>query len=368
MKKAFMVIIYILTAAILSVTAFINVSPEFGANPTRSQKKVYENFPNYSEGEFKNIEETVLMTGDMSMKDFFKSDSNRTPDGDIIPRSLDLDTFLDTSDHKVKLSWLGHSSFIINLNGKTILLDPMFGQYAGPVPLPSLRRYSSQLAFEIEDLQQVDVVIFSHDHYDHLDRGTIKQLKDKVKLFVVPHGVGSHLRSWGVDRQNIVELNWEESFVVDEIELICLPSRHFSGRGPFNRNSTLWGSWALKSPHAKIYFSGDSGYGSHFGQIGEQHGPFDLTLLDCAQYNVAWKYSHMFPEQAIRAAKDLKSRYFMPIHWGAFTLSVHAWDEPVERAIVEAKQQNQSIIVPYYGDIVAMDKIDGSIVEWWNRY
>ena len=240
----------------------------------------------------------------------------------------------------------------MNLGGNIILLDPMLGQFAAPVPVPSLKRYSTQIAFSVEDIDTIDMVVYSHDHYDHLDYSTIKKIKGKVGLFIVPHGVGNHLRSWGVPEQSIIELNWNDSKEINGIEFVCLPARHFSGRGPFNRNSTLWSSWAIKCEHGKIYFSGDSCYGKHLKKIGDEHGPFDISLIDCGQYNKAWKYSHMFPEQSIIAAKDLKGEYLIPIHWGAFTLSTHSWIEPPEKVFANAEKLGQKIILPQIGQII----------------
>ena len=256
----------------------------------------------------------------------------------------------------------------MNIDGNILLLDPMLGQYAAPVPLPSLKRYSSKIAFSIDDIDIIDAVIFSHDHYDHLDYSTVKQIKNKVKMFFVPYGVANHLKGWGVRQESIIELNWDESANFNGIEIVCLPARHFSGRGPLNRNSTLWCSWAIKSEYGKIYFSGDSGYGKHFKAIGEMHGPFDLSFLDCGQYNVAWKYSHMIPEEAVRASKDLVSDFFMPIHWGAFTLSTHPWEEPVNRALNHAKKTNQNIVAPKLGQIIFLDDLDNNNIDWWNNY
>ena len=369
MKKLFTMIIYILVALSISVTAFINLSPQFGTNPSKDQKQLYANYSNYENGEFQNVEEFILMTEDMPMSEFFRNDSNRVPNKDLIHEKIDLESFINTEEHKIKVSWLGHSAFILNIGGYILLLDPMLGQYAAPFPLPSLKRYSSDIAFSIDDIDSIDAVILSHDHYDHLDYSTIRQIKNKVKTFFVPYGLGNHLKGWGVNQESIIELYWGESSNFNGIEFVCLPARHFSGRGPLNRNSTLWCSWAIKSEYGKIYFSGDSGYGNHFKTIGEMHGPFDLSFIDCGQYNVAWKYSHMIPEEAVKASKDLVSNYFMPIHWGAFTLSTHPWEEPVIRAINHAKKTNQKIIAPKLGQIILLhDDMDNKIIDWWNSY
>ena len=366
--KVIKIIIFILLALSVLIVVFINISPQFGSNPSSSQRKLYYTFPNYIDGKFKNAEETKLFTEEMTVSKFFKSDSDRVPKKDIVPIDIDLESFNNQDSGQIKISWLGHSAFIINFSGTIVLLDPMLGQYAAPVPLPSLKRYSSKVALSTSDIDTIGAVVLSHDHYDHLDYPTIKQIKGKVRIFIVPHGVGNHLRKWGVKEESIIELNWEQSKTVNGIEFVCLPARHFSGRGTLNRNSTLWSSWAIKSKHGKIYFSGDSGYGTHLKKIGDQHGPFDITLIDCGQYNKAWKYSHMFPEQSILAAQDLRGSYLMPIHWGAFTLSTHPWTEPAEILLDRAGRMGQKIILPEIGQIILLNEIEDKITKWWRRF
>ena len=366
--RIFKIIFLVFFVLSVFTALFINLSPQFGSNPSSYQKKLYSRFGNYVNGEFKNDEPTKLFTEEMSMANFFKDHPNQVPKKDIIPMELDIESFKSHSNGKFKLSWLGHSAFIMNLGGNIILLDPMLGQFAAPVPVPSLKRYSTQIAFSVEDIDTIDMVVYSHDHYDHLDYSTIKKIKGKVGLFIVPHGVGNHLRSWGVPEQSIIELNWNDSKEINGIEFVCLPARHFSGRGPFNRNSTLWSSWAIKSEHGKIYFSGDSGYGKHLKKIGDEHGPFDISLIDCGQYNKAWKYSHMFPEQSIKATKDLKGEYLIPIHWGAFTLSTHSWIEPPEKVFANAEKLVQKIILPQIGQIISMEQTNYKINKWWREF
>ena len=350
------------------VILFINIHPEFGSNPSSSQKKLYSTFYNYVEEEFKNDQSTPLFTEEMSTYDFFKGHPNQEPSKDIVPKNIDTDSFIKNDLGQIKISWLGHSAFIMNINGSIILLDPMLGKYAAPVLMPTLKRYSSQIAFSVEGLDTIDVVVYSHDHYDHLDYPTIKRIKDKVGMFIVPHGVGNHLRGWGVREASITELNWGESININGEDFICLPARHFSGRGPFNRNSTLWASWAIKSKYGKIYFSGDSGYGKHLKKIGDEHGPFDITLIDCGQYNKAWRYSHMFPEQSILAAKDLRGDYLIPIHWGAFTLSTHSWTEPPETVLDRSSKMDQKIILPQIGQVVVLKQENYEIKKWWEEF
>ena len=366
--KILKIMVYTIAVPFTLIILFINLSPQFGSNPKKSEKEYYSNYSNYTDGEFENKEATALFTDEMSFWDFFKKEVNREPIKELIPLDLDINSFISNNSNEIRLVWLGHSAFIINIKGVIILLDPMLGSHAAPVPLLSLKRYSSQLAFDIDELEKIDFVIYSHDHYDHLDYPTIKKIKNKVGLFIVPLGLGNHLEGWGVSKSSIKELNWDESYKYNEIDFVCLPARHFSGRGPLNRNSTLWSSWAIKSPLGKIYFSGDSGYGSHFKEIGSNHGPFDISLIDCGQYNKAWKYSHMFPEQSIKAAKDLKSEYLIPIHWGAFTLASHSWTEPPEIVSRESLKLEQKYILPEIGQILRLGAIHNTSKSWWREF
>ena len=359
---------YAVITLIVIVLSFINLAPQFGSNPSSEHKKIYETFYNYKDGGFESLEETPMMTGEISTWDFFKSNPSRQPSRDIRPKKINQSSFMKLDKNQYKLAWLGHSAFMINLSNKIILLDPMLGSHAAPLPMPSLKRYNQTLPIDLDSLKRIDAVIISHDHYDHLDYSTIKKIKKYVKLFIVPHGVGSHLRKWNVEDEKIIELNWNENYELDDIEIICLPARHFSGRGPLNRNSTLCSSWALKSSTTKIYFSGDSGYGKHFKEIGDGHGPFDISLIDCAQYNQAWKYSHMFPSEAVLAAKDLKTKFFMPIHWGGFTLALHPWDEPVQESINHADEAGLKYFTPEIGDIISEERIKGRFNKWWENY
>ena len=361
------IIVYIILGLFGSIVTFLSFSPQFGKNPTKSQQQLYSTFDNYKDGAFVNIEEASMITGDMPRGEFFKDVPGRRPDKDFSPQKIDFKKFRKSNDKSIKFVWIGHSSFLFNIGGKLIMLDPMFGDYCAPIPIPTLKRFQDDIALSIEDIDSIDLVIFSHDHYDHLDYLTIKKIKNKVKKFYVPYGIGNHLKHWGVKDNLITEFNWFDSKKLNDIDIVCLPSRHFSGRGPKNRNSTLWASWAIISELGKIYFSGDGGYGSHFKDIGKKYGPFDLSLIDSGQYNKAWKHSHMFPKEAVMAAQDLGSKYYMPIHWGAFKLSTHHWTDPVEGAILYAKEYDQKIITPQLGEVVLLDKPNQDIFKWWNQ-
>jgi L-ascorbate metabolism protein UlaG (beta-lactamase superfamily) len=251
------------------------------------------------------------------------------------------------------------------MDGKNILIDPMLGESPSPLPFLGSKRYSDELPIAIEKLPQIDAIIISHDHYDHLDYGSIKRLKAKTDQFFMPLGVGSHFESWGVDSSAIHELVWWDEINFEELELTFAPSRHFSGRGLTDRNSTLWGSWIIKGTNENIYFSGDGGYGPHFKEIGEKHGPFDFAMIECGQYNKNWEQIHMMPEQSAQAAIDVNAKVMMPIHWGAFSLALHSWIDPIERVSAEAKKLNIPLVAPEIGSPVVVSELPKDWGEWW---
>jgi L-ascorbate metabolism protein UlaG (beta-lactamase superfamily) len=265
------------------------------------------------------------------------------------------------------ITWLGHSALLLEMDGKTVLIDPMLGNAPSPFPIIGGKRFSKQLPIDIEQLPTIDAVLISHDHYDHLDYGSIMKLKDKVKKFFVPLGVGPHLLRWGVDSQKIAEGDWWDEFDYEGMTLACTPARHFSGRSLTDRNATLWCSWVIQGHDTNVFFSGDSGYGPHFSEIGGKYGPFDLTLMECGQYDDRWEAIHMMPEQTVQAHLDVRGKTMIPIHWGAFTLALHSWTDPVERAVKEAARLGASIATPRIGETVYLDAEDYPVSAWWTR-
>lgn len=278
-----------------------------------------------------------------------------------------IDPLFLKENQQAKALWLGHSSLLIKLDGKTILLDPTFRKTLSPVEFFGGKRYSDKLPVEIEEIGAIDVVLVSHDHYDHLDGSTIKKIKDQVRCFCVPLGVGKHLERWGVAPEKIKELNWWAEEVIDGLTIACTPARHFSGRGILDRDTTLWCSWVIAGRQAKVYFSGDSGYGPHFAEIGNKYGPFDLTFMECGQYDERWSMIHMMPEETVQAQLDVKGKRLIPIHWGAFTLALHDWDAPIERVMKAAKAKNVSVSTPKIGETVMIGNEIYPESVWWRN-
>ncbi len=247
--------------------------------------------------------------------------------------------------------WLGHSTVFLSLSGVRILVDPVFSNTASPFPIVGPKAFPYTHPYQVEQFLPLDIVLISHDHYDHLDKKAIQQLSRSVKQFIVPLGVSKILIKWGLAASKIKEMAWGDQFKFDEFLTIrAQTARHFSGRALSNRDSTLWCSYVIQSPGVSVYFSGDSGYGPHFAEIGRDFGPFDLAFVECGQYNTNWPLIHMMPEQTVQAAIDLHASTVLPIHWGTFSLSLHAWDEPPKRAQTEAERLKQNILIPKIGE------------------
>ena len=346
---------------------FITLSPEFGGSPSKEQIAEYEELPYFSEGKFTNLIPTEMSmsigkTITMIPK-FFANDPARIPSFEIpIEKRDSLELTAPTEESR--LIWFGHSAFLLQMDGLNVLIDPMLGDVPAPNPFLGKPRFNSELPIEIEKLPQIDLIIISHDHYDHLDYGSIQKLKEKTKAYYVPLGVGAHFDRWGVDSNLITEMAWWDEVKVNTISLVFAPSRHFSGRGPTNRFSTLWGSWIITGSKENIYFSGDGGYGPHFKEIGEKYGPFDFAMLECGQYNENWKEIHMSPEETAMAGIDVRAKLGMPIHWGAFSLAMHSWTDPVERVSKKAEELGLLLALPKIGEFIEL----GSLTEnetWW---
>jgi L-ascorbate metabolism protein UlaG (beta-lactamase superfamily) len=263
---------------------------------------------------------------------------------------------------------LGHSTILLQLQGVTVLFDPIFGKAASPFRFAGPQRFKAAQPIRLQDLPQVDVVCVSHDHYDHLDYYTVKRLKRTVRMFFVPLGVGAHLERWGVEPSRITELDWWEESAYNGLQFACTPSRHFSGRTLTDRFKTLWCSWAVTDGTTNIFFSGDTGYGPHFKKIGKKYGPFDLTLLECGQYDYRWPNIHMQPEQTAAAHADLHGKLLLPMHWGTFKLAFHAWSEPVERVLKAAYERGEQVTTPRIGETVVLSGAHYPTARWWEAY
>ncbi|MGI9896786.1 MBL fold metallo-hydrolase [Vibrio natriegens] len=258
---------------------------------------------------------------------------------------------------------LGHSSVLMHIDSNWILTDPVFSERASPIQWAGPKRFHPA-PITASSLPYIDIVIISHDHYDHLDKATIKAIDEKVGVFVTPLKVSDRLQNWGISREKIIQLDWWQSVSLNNIELVSTPSQHFSGRGLLDRNQTLWSSWVILGSKHRIFFSGDSGYFSGFKSIGERYGPFDFTLMEAGAYNSLWSDIHMMPEESVQAHIDLQGKFMIPIHNGTFDLSMHPWYEPLERISAITANRGVQLVTPAFGEQVVLDA-PSLKNRWW---
>jgi L-ascorbate metabolism protein UlaG (beta-lactamase superfamily) len=355
LKRSFMVLLIILLLAAAGVFVFLQ-QPVFGSLPQGKRLARIQQSPNYRNGAFQNLNETPVQTENFSFAGtlwkFLNPPKSVEPQAPLPSEKTNLH---ELPAEETSLVWFGHSSYLIKTQGLLILVDPVFSGYAGPVGFMTKSFAGTDVYFP-GDFPPIDVMLLTHDHYDHLDHQTILALKDRTKKFVTSLGVGAHLECWGVPADKIVELDWWESYThTDSVQLTAAPARHFSGR-KFTRYQSLWSSFILKTTEHKLYLGGDSGYDRHFKEIGDTFGPFDLALLECGQYNTDWPLIHMMPEQTVQASIDLKANVLMPVHWGKFKLAFHHWTEPIERATAAAEKLKVPLTTPKIGEVLTVGK------------
>ncbi|WP_245691873.1 MBL fold metallo-hydrolase [Geodermatophilus telluris] len=357
-----------LTAAVLAVPAAWVARAAWGL-PTalgahrRRLRPVVAASPQFSDGKFHNTLETPALapanTRDGLMRQWHEERHVGLPGGPIPLAHAQL----PAAAAELAVTWFGHASALVEVDGARVLFDPVWGHRVSPSPLIGPTRLHEP-PVPLAELPPVDAVVISHDHYDHLDLPTVRALvEEQAAPFVVPLGIGEHLRRWGVPEERIVELDWHGSTTVGELTLTCTEARHFSGRY-FYRDTTLWASWAVTGPRHRVFFGGDTGYHPAFGRIGAQLGPFDLTLLPVGAYNDAWHSIHMDPEEALRAHGDLGGRVLLPIHWATFNLAFHRWAEPVQRTLVAAAARGVQVVVPRPGERVDV-LAPPPLTDWW---
>ncbi|MEE4343956.1 MBL fold metallo-hydrolase [Pseudomonas alliivorans] len=291
----------------------------------------------------------------------FNKPKDTRPAGEVPVQPLSRQQLLAAPDNTIYR--LGHSTVLLKLRNRFFLTDPVFAERASPVQWAGPQRFH-QPPISLEDLPPITAVVLSHNHYDHLDRMAIKALMAKTEHFIAPLGVGDTLIEWGVPTHKVRQLDWWQSTDVEGIEFVATPSQHFSGRTLRDSNQTLWASWVMINDRQRIFFSGDSGYFDGFKTIGEQYGPFDLTLMETGAYNVEWPQVHMQPEETLQAHLDLRGRWLLPIHNGTFDLSMHAWHEPFDRILALAWEQNVTITTPMMGQPFYMDYPCRGMT-WW---
>ena len=349
---------------------------QFGAIPKGEYLKVIEASPHYDNDKdvFVNRRPDILDTMTVG-QDFWKDplgkntpnflfNNNQTEPPGPLPevRDANLTAFEDSGD-AIKFIWLGHSTILLSVDNQTILIDPIFSDHASPIPIAA-KRFQPP-AIDITDLPPIDYIIISHDHYDHLDMGTVKYFINSEAEFLTPLGVGSHLRHWGLEASRITELDWWQDVQFEKLRFIATPSQHFSGRiGLIHNEKTLWASWIIEGQDDSVFFSGDSGYDTHYKDIGERYGPFDLIFMENGQYNESWQAVHNLPKEAVAAFEDLGGRYLVPVHWGMFNLSVHNWYDPPNEITRLSREKTIDLITPRLGQLISLDN-PPLYDQWW---
>jgi len=335
-----------------------------GKLPSGNHKEHLKKSPNYKGNAFQNLSDTPMKPDDVSywkmMSEFFKKSKDKLPPALMPSVKTDLNKL---NSSKPVIVWFGHSSYFIRIENKNFLIDPVFSGNAAPLSF-MVKAFPGSNIYTPDDMPAIDYLILTHDHYDHLDYRTIRKLRNKVSNIYCSLGVSSHLKYWGVDINIITEMDWWGTQQLENnISLTAAPARHFSGRG-IKRGQTFWSSFILKTTDHNLYLGGDSGYDSHFKEIGDKHGPFDIAILEAGQYNTMWPLIHLMPEETVQAAVDLNSKALLPVHWGKFSLAMHAWNDPIKRVMIKAESLNMKVYSPKIGQPL---NLDGSFQteNWW---
>ncbi|MCX2472829.1 MBL fold metallo-hydrolase [Pedobacter sp. MC2016-05] len=364
--KWIFVVLVSLILILSAVTYLYMKKPLFGKAAEGVRLERMEKSPHFKDGVFHNLNPTPELTEGYStigiIYDKLFGDHPRLSPVDSIP-SMKADLLHLPIDSNI-LVWFGHSSYFIQLDGKRILVDPVFSGNASPIP-GTVVAFKGTDRYKVEDLPNIDYLIISHDHYDHTDYETLIKLKSKIKKVFCGLGVGADFEDWGYNVEDIYEKDWDETLDLgDGFFIHTTPTRHFSGRG-FTRNNTLWMSYVFQSPTMKIYIGGDSGYDTHFANIGKKFGPIDLAILEDGQYDVKWKYIHLQPAEVLKAAQDLKAKRLFPVHSSKFILANHPWDEPLVKITALNKVTKISLVTPMIGEFVYLKKPNQIFKPWW---
>lgn len=362
------IVTLIVLSIVISGGILLLQTPPFGKNPSGERLERIKNSPNFKNGRFQNkiptpiIPEGYSMVGEV-FRTFLMKNPRKTPTAPLPSVKTSLKNLPKTENILV---WFGHSSYFMQIDGTTFLVDPVFSGSASPLPF-GVKSFEGTDIYSAEDFPTIDYLLISHDHYDHLDYKTVKQLKDKVKTVICGLGVGEHFEHWGYSPEKIVEMDWDETLIFNEkLKIHSTVARHGSGRG-LKSDNTLWLSFVIETPSLKIFAGGDSGYVSHFKEIGEKFQGFDIAILDNGQYSYDWHTIHMPPKYAIQAYKDLKAKRLFPVHSGKFVLARHPWDLPLEEIYTLASQENIPLITPIIGEAVDLLHAEQKFSTWWRN-
>ena len=344
---------------------------KFGRAPSGERLKRIQASPHYVNGQFVCLEPIEAMTDDLPDEEkpnrletlyrvLFGRDDGRVPKELIPSRKADLHAIPREQDVAI---WMGHSTFYLQVGGRRMIVDPVFSDYGSPIFFIN-RAFRGSNVYTAEDIPELDVLLMTHDHWDHLDYATVMALKPKVKEIICPLGVGEFFEQWGFDLAHLHEEDWDTDIALaDDFHIHVLPSQHFSGRF-LTRNNTEWCGFAIVTPHRRVYISGDGGYGKHFKDIGRRFDGFDLAMMENGQYNMQWHAIHMLPNETAQAAEDVGARILLPAHGGKFALALHTWQAPYADLLRESAGRSYQMVTPLIGEMVDIEH-PADFPHWW---
>ncbi len=363
MKKILLVLSSAAGAVLMIVVLFLVFWPSFGKSPSERQQRDYaQRTDAFYDDVFHTPEDFRLIVEAKEERE--KDDVQLKPEGTIPVKKIKELPQADKDD--LMITWFGHSTSLLQIQGMTVLIDPVLGEYASPVGFMGSKRMA-EVPMEAEALPEIDVLLISHDHYDHLDDRTIKKIDGKVKTYCVPLGVENHLIRWGVDPDKIRVMAWWDEIRIDGLRIASTPGQHYSGRLPWKRNNTLWCGYVLKNEAHNVYYTGDTGYGEFFQEIRKRYGSPDLVISEDGQYDPKWPDCHMSPQEVVQAAEDLGTDWVIPVHWAGFALAEHAWNDPAEQLTMWIEKSQVSAATPKIGETVNFTEIEHYQEKWWRE-
>jgi len=363
-----LVALAIVAGAVVVAGWIVLSQPQFGARMEGARLERAKANPQYRDGRFVNVVPEAP-TSFADLREYavrqFSGDEVRVPPAPLPVLAVDKAALAAApAADRMRAFWIGHASVYVEIDGLRVLIDPVFAEHASPFPAGPRRFHPPPIA--LAELPKIDAVLVSHDHYDHLDMSTVQALAARGSRFFVPLGVGAHLERWGVPLAQIEEMEWWQRRSLGGIEFVCTPTRHYSGRGLGDRSKTLWSSWSVLGPSHRFVYTGDTGYSTHFREIGARFGPFELAFVKIGAYGpgAPWSDIHMPPEQSVQASRELRAKRMFPVHWSTFNLAFHAWDEPIRRAVAQAGRSGVDLVTPRLGEWVDADGAFAS-TAWW---
>ncbi|SFU64646.1 L-ascorbate metabolism protein UlaG, beta-lactamase superfamily [Clostridium sp. DSM 8431] len=357
-----MLILEIILLLIVAEIIFLYSNPVFGGRISKNDRIDYEKrAQNYVKGKFVYPNEYKIL-GEAEDKRVSNKGTSPKAQLPLVKPSITDKLSID----EVTVTWFGHSTVLLRMHSMNILFDPVFSKRSSPFSFVGPKRFT-EAPIDIKDMPDIDIMIVTHNHYDHLDINSIRKFDSRVKRYIVPLGIEKTLMRFGIDKNKIQNMAWWEEIKINGLTIACTPSRHFANRQIFDYGKTLYASWVLKDEKHQIFESGDGGVGGHFEEIHKRYGDFDLAIMENGQYNIRWHDIHMFPEEARKASNMLGAKLSMPIHWGTFVLSNHGWDDSVERFVKDLDKNNNEVITPRIGETVNLNRYTEYQEKWWRK-